>query len=223
MPSVILFIFFQGAGAVYTGLQGSSVLKRCLVTNNKVGATSNAYKLESTTTTFKIINSDPSSQTDAITGGDAASCYSNITTDILPNMCTSWKLVANAMTTGTRASTEKSPYGVYRLTNSPDISTSTNNLYVQDKFWSVSSTENFATISHWFTNGVTETTYPKCSLTENSWTDMWSVSSAKNCASGGHTNIVGGHNSGSGGKTLTSLAFYIHFILKCYRSHFKLF
>ena len=129
----------------------------------------------------------------------------------LPSDCTSWKFVANALTSGKSSSVEKSPYGVYRLANSDNLATSTNNMYVHDKFWSVSSTiapetiapiENYNSITHWFTNGLTEETYPKCSMTENGWTDMWSVSAAKICKEGGqcdHENVVSGHCNGKGG------------------------
>jgi hypothetical protein len=144
----------------------------------------------------------------ACTGNSLRSVIDDYSSDAcsivkLPSDCTSWKFVANALTSGKSSSVEKSPYGVYRLANSDNLATSTNNMYVHDKFWSVSTVENYNSISHWFTNGLTEETYPKCSLTENGWTDMWSVSAAKMCKIPGHQcdheNVVSGHCSGKGG------------------------
>jgi len=209
----------------------------------------------------------------ACTGNSLRSVIDDYSSDAcsivkLPSDCTSWKFVANALTSGTSSSVEKSPYGVYRLANSDNLATSTNNMYVHDKFWLVSTAENYNSITHWFTSGATlasgigccdkdkvlcdpytddagvycghsayltdghedkccicgggsqgveesdcdaswfatigftEETYPKCSLTENGWTDMWSVSAAKICKEGGqcdHENVVSGHCSGKGG------------------------
>ena len=142
-------------------------------------------------------------------GGAEVTHYKTITrvsgaASVLPSECMSWKLIANALESGTRTSILKSPYGLYRLANSKNVDSSatTNKMYVHDKFWDISGSESFSSITHWVTSGITEDTYPKCSLTENAWTAMWSVSAAKLCLDGGqcdHRTIVSGHCSGKGG------------------------
>ena len=113
---------------------------------------------------------------------------------------------------GKKSNVEKSPFGIYRITDAATIassSSSSTNVYVYDKNWVVrrGTTDDYTEINYWCTRGTTEKTYPKCSRNGDSWTDMWPKSAPHlcpqyACADGNcvdKTIHVGAHQGGNGG------------------------
>jgi hypothetical protein len=101
---------------------------------------------------------------------------------VYANSCKQWKHVLDRTVSGNKNEVEKSPFGIYRITNAATIAASSNtNVYVYDKKWSVHPTDEYTEINYWFTRGTTEKTYPKCSLDAISWTEMWPKSGPRLC------------------------------------------
>jgi hypothetical protein len=84
------------------------------------------------------------------------------------NTCTDWKLVSSHTGGGTvnlDQNLEKSPVGIYRITNGATIATSTQNLYIADQLGYATEDCPYC----WTTNAITESDYPKCSTDGANW------------------------------------------------------